>query len=126
MYSEKIMEEFLNPQNYGVIKGASSVGKVVSDIGSEIIKFFIKVEDGRITDCKFQTYGGVVAIALSSVATTLMMGKTILGVKRLSSSDLVSAIGGEIPEDKQYLVTIIMTAIGKTVENFEEKTEENE
>ena len=123
MYSDKIMEEFLNPKNYGVIKGASSVGKVVSDIGSEIIKFFIKVEDGRVTDCKFQTYGGVVAIALSSIATTLMMGKTILGIKRISSTDLVSAIGGEIPEDKKYLVTVVMTAIDKTIENYENKAE---
>lgn len=123
MYSDRIMEEFLNPKNSGVIKGASSVGKVVSDIGSEIIKFFIKVEDGRVTDCKFQTYGGVVAIALSSVATTLMIGKTILGIKRISSTDLVSAIGGEIPEDKKYLVTIVMTAIDKTIDNYENKTE---
>lgn len=123
MYSDKIMEEFLNPKNSGVIKGASSVGKVVSDIGSEIIKFFIKVEDGRVTDCKFQTYGGVVAIALSSIATTLMMGKTILGIKRISSTDLVSAIGGEIPEDKKYLVTVVMTAIDKTIENYENKAE---
>lgn len=123
MYSDRIMEEFLNPKNSGVIKGASSVGKVVSDIGSEIIKFFIKVEDGRITDCKFQTYGGVVAIALSSVATTLMLGKTILGVKRISSTDLVSAVGGEIPEDKKYLVTVVMTAIDKTIDNYENKAE---
>ena len=123
MYSDRIMEEFLNPKNSGVIKGASSVGKVVSDIGSEIIKFFIKVEDGRVTDCKFQTYGGVVAIALSSIATTLMMGKTILGIKRISSTDLVSAIGGEIPEDKKYLVTVVMTAIDKTIENYENKAE---
>lgn len=123
MYSDRIMEEFLNPKNSGVIKGASSVGKVVSDIGSEIIKFFIKVEDGRITDCKFQTYGGVVAIALSSVATTLMLGKTILGVKRISSTDLVSAVGGEIPEDKKYLVTVVMTAIDKAIDNYENKAE---
>ena len=43
MYSNVIMEEFYNPQNYGVIKGASGVGKVVSDIGSEIIKIYISV-----------------------------------------------------------------------------------
>ena len=85
--------------------------------------YFIKVEDGRITDCKFQTYGGVVAIALSSVATTLMLGKTILGVKRISSTDLVSAVGGEIPEDKKYLVTVVMTAIDKTIDNYENKAE---
>ncbi|MBQ4541433.1 MAG: iron-sulfur cluster assembly scaffold protein, partial [Clostridia bacterium] len=50
MYSNKIMEEFYNPQNYGVIKGASGVGKVTSDVGSEIIKIFIKVEKDKIVD----------------------------------------------------------------------------
>ena len=69
MYSEKIMEEFLNPKNYGVIKGASSVGKVVSDIGSEIVKVFIKVEDNKIVDCKFQTFGGVVAKSRTTLVT---------------------------------------------------------
>ena len=65
MYSEKIMEEFYNPKNFGVIKGASGVGKVTSDIGSEIIKIFISVEDNKIKDAEFQTFGGVVAIAIA-------------------------------------------------------------
>ena len=75
MYSNVIMEEFYNPQNYGVIKGASGVGKVVSDIGSEIIKIYISVENGKVVDAQFQTFGGVVAIACSSIATKLMIGK---------------------------------------------------
>ncbi|MBQ8425556.1 MAG: iron-sulfur cluster assembly scaffold protein [Clostridia bacterium] len=123
MYSEKIMGEFLNPQNYGVIKGASSVGKVVSDIGSEIVKFFIKVEDNRIVDCKFQTFGGVVAIALSSLATTLVIGKTVLGAKRVAADDL-SELAGEIPESKAYLVNIVMAAVDKALENYDDKSED--
>jgi len=125
MYSEKIMEEFLNPQNYGVIKGASSVGKVVSDIGSEIVKIFIKVEDNRIVDCKFQTFGGVVAIALTSFATTLMLGKTILGAKRISASDLAE-VAGEIPESKTYLVNVVKAAMEKALDNFEDKNADND
>ena len=77
MYSEKIMEEFLEPKNYGVIRGASGVGKVISDVGGEIVKIFIKVEEDTIVDCQFQTFGGVVAIALTSMATGLMMGKKL-------------------------------------------------
>ena len=82
MYNERIMEEFYNPQNYGVIKGASGVGKVTSDIGSEIIKIFISVQGDKIVDVQFQTFGGVVAIACSSFATKLMNGKTINEVVR--------------------------------------------
>lgn len=125
MYSEKIMEEFLNPKNYGVIKGASSVGKIVSDIGSEIVKIFIKVEDNRIVDCKFQTFGGVVAIALTSFATTLMMGRTILGAKRISTDDLVE-MAGEVPENKAYLLNIVKAAMSKALENYEDKAAVND
>ena len=123
MYSKKIMDEFLNPQNYGVIKGASSVGKVVSDIGSEIVKIFIKVEENRIVDCKFQTFGGVVAIALSSLATTLVIGKTVLGAKRVDADDL-SNLAGELPESKAYLVNIVMAAVDKALENYDDKSED--
>ena len=125
MYSEKIMEEFLNPKNYGVIKGASSVGKIVSDIGSEIVKIFIKVEDNRIVDCKFQTFGGVVAIALTSFATTLMLGRTIIGAKRISAADLLE-MAGEVPDNKRYLLNVVEAAINKSLENYEDKAVETE
>ena len=120
MYSEKMMEEFLNPKNYGVIKGASAVGKTVSDVASEIIKIFIKVEDNRIVDCKFQTFGGVCAIALTSFAVNMMLGRTILGAKRIMPEDLVEA-AGSVPEDKKYLVHMVIATIDKVCENYEEK-----
>ena len=48
MYSSRVLEEFYNPEHYGVIKGAHAVGKVVSDIGSEILKIFITVEGDKV------------------------------------------------------------------------------
>ncbi|MBE5756102.1 MAG: iron-sulfur cluster assembly scaffold protein, partial [Clostridiales bacterium] len=59
MYSNAIMNEFYNPKNFGVIRGANGVGKVVCDIGNEIIKIFITVEGDKITAAEFQTFGGV-------------------------------------------------------------------
>lgn len=121
MYSEKIMEEFLEPKNYGVIKGASGVGKVVSDVGSEIVKIFIKVEDDKIVDCQFQTFGGVVAIALSSIATTLMKDKTIEEVKNLTASSILE-VSGDIPDNKSYLVGVVLSAMQKSIENYQNKS----
>lgn len=121
MYSEKIMEEFLEPKNYGVIKGASGVGKVVSDVGSEIVKIFIKVEDVKIVDCQFQTFGGVVAIALSSIATTLMKDKTIEEVKNLTASSILE-VSGDIPDNKSYLVGVVLSAMQKSIENYQNKS----
>lgn len=124
MYSEKIMEEFLNPKNSGVIKGASGVGKITLDVGSEIIKIFIKVEENKIVDCQFQTFGGVVAIALSSMATSLMIGSSLAKVRKLTNADLL-AISGEIPDGKSYLVDAVISALKKSVENYEKKDSKN-
>ena len=121
MYSTKLMNEFLEPKNYGVIKGASGVGKVVSDIGSEIVKIYIKVENETIVDCQFQTFGGVVAIALTSFATELLLGKTIKNARKIDMKDL-SAKAGEIPEDKRYLLSVVTSAIYKALDNYENKS----
>lgn len=125
MYSEKIMEEFLNPKNSGVIKGASGVGKVTSDVGSEIVKIFIKVEENKIVDCQFQTFGGVVAIALSSMATELMKDSSLAKVRKMTNADLL-AVSGEIPENKAYLVDVVVSAMKKAVENSEKKGSKEE
>lgn len=125
MYSEQLMEEFLNPKNYGVIKGASSVGKTVSDVAGEIIKIFMKVEDNRIVDCKFQTFGGVVAIALTSFATNMMLGRTILGAKRIMAEDLIEAAGG-VPEEKKYLAQMVIDTIDRAMEKYEDKEKEDQ
>ena len=121
MYSNKIMEEFYNPQNYGVIKGASGVGKVTSDVGSEIIKIFIKVEEDTIVDAQFQTFGGVVAIACSSIATTLMIGKTLRQVRNITTNTILEIVG-EIPENKMYIVQAVVSAIYGSVDSYFNKS----
>ena len=102
MYSNKIMEEFLNPKNYGVIRGASAVGKVSSDEGGEIIKIYISVENGRISEAQFQTFGGVVAIALTSFATAYLTSKTLSEAERITPSDILR-LSGPVPENKTIL-----------------------
>ena len=125
MYSEKIMEEFLEPKNYGVIRGASGVGKVISDVGGEIVKIFIKVEEETIKDCQFQTFGGVVAIALTSMATELMMGKKLEEVTQMTSADLLE-VSGEIPDNKSYLVPVVVSAMKKSIESIGKKSKEQD
>ena len=125
MYSSRIMEEFYNPQNYGVIKGASGVGKVTSDVGSEIIKIFIKVEDDRIADAQFQTFGGVVAIACSSIATTLMIGKTLRQLRNITANTILDVVG-EVPETKMYIIQAVVSAIYASVDSYYNKSAKND
>ena len=117
MYSEKIMNEFYNPQNYGVIKGANGVGKVVSDIGSEIIKIYISVENKKVVDAQFQTFGGVVAIACTSFAVALMKGKTLDEIKKLNINSIFE-LAGEVPESKMYIVQAVVNAMHGAVDNY--------
>ncbi len=121
MYSNKIMEEFYNPENYGVIKGASGVGKVVSDVGSEIIKIYIKVEGDKVTEAQYQTYGGVVAIACTNIATKLIMGKSLSAISRMNENNILE-ITGEIPENKMYVVTLVVNAMHAAVESYYNKS----
>lgn len=121
MYSNVIMEEFYNPQNYGVIKGASGVGKVTSAIGNEIIKIFIKVEKETVVDAQFQTFGGVVAIAASSIATRLMTGKTLKQIRNITVASILE-ITGEIPENKMYIIQAVVSAVHASVDSYFNKS----
>lgn len=121
MYSEKIMEEFYNPQNFGVIKGASGVGKVVCDIGSEIIKIYIRVENEKVAEAQFQTFGGVVAIACTNVATKLMIGKSLAEIRKMTSSNIIEVLG-EIPENKMYIVQAVINAVHSSVDSYYNRT----
>ena len=120
MYSEKIMKEFYNPQNYGVIKGAHGVGKVVSDIGSEIIKIYISVENGKIIDAQFQTFGGVIAIACTSFAVSIMKDKSLDSILKMNVNNILE-LSGEVPESKMYIVQAVVNAMHGAVQSYYNK-----
>ena len=77
LYSEKVMEHFRHPRNVGVIEDASGVGEVGNAKCGDIMKMYLKIEDGVIQDAKFETFGCGSAIASSSMATVMIKGKTI-------------------------------------------------
>jgi len=120
MYSEKIMNEFYNVTRYDVIKGASGVGKITCDVGSEIIKIYIKVENDKIVEAKFQTFGGVVAIAASSVAANSIEGMTISQAKKFDANRIYEVLG-DIPEHKMYIVSLVVAAVLGAVDSYQSK-----
>ena len=77
MYTDKVMEHFLNPKNVGEIENPDGVGQVGNPRCGDIMKITIKVDDNRITDIKFKTFGCAAAIATSSMITEMAIGKTI-------------------------------------------------
>lgn len=125
MYSEKIMEEFYNTENFGALRGASGVGKVVCEEGDEIIKIFIIVKDDKIVEAEYQTFGGVVAIALSSFANKFILNKSIAQAKKITVAD-IAQMAGEIPENRMYLAHAVVAAARMAIENIGKKSGKDE
>ena len=121
MYSEQIMEEFYNTECYGNMRGASGVGKVVCSEGDEIIKIFIVVEKGVITQAEFQTFGGVVAIALTSFANRFILNKDVSKARNITVNDIIS-MAGEIPENRMYLAHAVVASARMAIDNIGKKS----
>ena len=94
LYSEKVMDHFRNPRNLGKMEDADGVGEVGNAKCGDIMKMYIKVKDGIITDVKFNTFGCGSAIATSSMATEMIKGKPIEEALTLSNKAVVEALDG--------------------------------
>ena len=94
MYTQQVMEHFTNPRNVGEIPNADGVGEVGNAKCGDIMKIFLKIENGIIADVKFKTYGCASAIATSSIATEMIKGHPIEDAVALSNKAVVEALGG--------------------------------
>lgn len=118
MYNEEILNEFYNPENVGVIKGASAVGKIVSDVCGEIIKIFVSIENDIITDAKFQTFGCAAAIAATSKATKAIIGKSLDQAAKITDNDILEMLGGSLPEIKMYIPGLVVATIHDMIDDY--------
>lgn len=97
MYSPKVIELFENPRNVGTIEDADGVGIVGAPACGDVMKLTIKVEDDRIVDAKFKTFGCGAAIATSSMVTELIKGATIEEAEKITNKVVTEALGGLPP-----------------------------
>ena len=97
LYSEKVMDHFANPRNVGEIPDANAIGEVGNEKCGDIMKIYMKIEDNIIKDVKFKTFGCGAAVATSSMATTLVMGKTIDEALQLTNKAVIEALDGLPP-----------------------------
>ena len=95
MYNDTVIDHFMNPHNVGEIEDASGVGTFGSPVCGDMMQMSIKVDDkGVITDAKFKTYGCGSAIASSSIATDMIIGKTCEEALKVTNADVLKALGG--------------------------------
>ncbi len=117
LYSEKVMDHFRNPRNLGVIEDADGIGEVGNAKCGDIMRMYIKVKDGIITDVKFNTFGCGSAIATSSMATELIKGKPIEEALELSNKAVVEALDG-LPAYKLHCSVLAEEAIKSAVKDY--------
>ena len=120
LYSEKVMDHFMNPRNVGKIDDADGVGEVGNAKCGDIMKMYIKVEDNRIVDVKFKTFGCGAAIATSSMATELIKGKTIDEALKLTNKAVMEALDG-LPPVKVHCSVLAEQAIKAALADYYKK-----
>ena len=120
MYSEKVMDHFSNPRNIGEIENADGVGEVGNPVCGDMMSFYINVEDNKIADIKFKTFGCVAAIAVSSMVTEMAMGKTLDEAKKITKKSVAESLDG-LPKEKMHCSNLGADALAKAIEDFENK-----
>ena len=120
LYSEKVMDHFMNPRNVGVIDDASGVGEVGNAKCGDIMKIYLKIEDEIIKDVKFETFGCGSAIASSSMATEMIMGKSIHEALALTNKAVAEALDG-LPAHKMHCSVLAEEAIKNALKDYFDK-----
>lgn len=117
IYSEKVMDHFTNPRNVGEIDNADGIGEVGNAKCGDIMKMYIKVDNGIISDVKFKTFGCGAAIATSSMATELIKGKTIEDALKLTNRAVVEALEG-LPPAKLHCSVLAEQAMKAAIADY--------
>lgn len=119
-YTDKVLEYFRNPKNMGKMENPDGVGKVGNPICGDVMWIYIKVKDNVITDCTFETFGCVAAIATSSVLTELVTGKTIDEALTITNKNVVQELGG-LPHVKMHCSVLAEEGIKLAIKDYLDK-----
>ena len=117
LYSEKVMDHFVNPRNIGAIEDADGIGEVGNAVCGDIMRIYLKIADDLIKDVKFETFGCGSAIASSSMATEMIMGKPLSEAMKLTNKAIVEALDG-LPPHKIHCSVLAEEAIRGAVKDY--------
>jgi nitrogen fixation NifU-like protein len=120
VYSEKVLEHFRNPRNVGELKNPDGVGIEGNPVCGDLMEIHIRVEDDRITDIKFKTFGCGSAIATSSMVTELAKGKTLDEALEITRQDVADELDG-LPKQKMHCSNLAADALHKAIEDYRKK-----
>lgn len=117
LYSEKVMDHFTNPRNVGEIEDADGIGEVGNAKCDDIMKMFLKIDNGVITDIKFKTFGCGAAVATSSMATEMIKGRKLEDALKLTNKAVVEALDG-LPDSKLHCSVLAEQALKAAISDY--------
>ncbi len=120
MYSEKVMDHFMNPRNVGEIKDADGIGEEGNPVCGDMMTFYIKVKDNRLEDVKFQTFGCGAAVAVSSIVSEMAKGKTLEEAAKITPSLVAQELEG-LPKNKYHCSNLGAQALRKAIRDYAQK-----
>jgi len=120
VYNEKVMEHFMNPRNVGEIENPDGIGEVGNPVCGDMMTFYIKVDDNRLSDVKFKTFGCGAAIAVSSIVSEMAMGKTLEEVRTITPALVAQELEG-LPKNKYHCSNLGAQALNKAIDNYLKK-----
>jgi nitrogen fixation NifU-like protein len=119
-YSDKVMEHFQHPRNVGEIENPDGVGTVGNPVCGDMMTFYIRVQDGRVVDVKFKTFGCGAAIAVSSMVSEMAKGKTLDEVMAITNDKVAEQLGG-LPTNKMHCSNLGADALHRAIEDYRQK-----
>jgi len=120
LYSKTVMDHFRNPRNVGVIEDADGVGEVGNPLCGDMMTIYLKIDDDRIADIKFQTFGCGSAIAVSSMLTEIAKGKSVDEARKITNKDVADALEG-LPKNKLHCSNLGADALQMALKDYDDR-----
>jgi nitrogen fixation NifU-like protein len=120
VYSDKVMDHFMNPRNVGEIEDADGIGEEGNPVCGDMMTFYIKVNDNHLSDVKFKTFGCGAAIAVSSIVSEMATGKTLEEARKITPALVAKELEG-LPKNKYHCSNLGAQALNKAIDDYLKK-----